>query len=297
MYLTDVFTKNTQNEIIRGYDENTEINQIRVHRFTEGLDKPDRTFYINEFYEMQWIPAKSQNDQNIDWDVTVLITRAGTQDLDTPMFGKTDKDIGTNTNIFLKRFNQISEAVANLNELKILQGDIKPANIILETDEENPTEIIPALIDFDLSADWSSKPNSSNIFDPTLRYTEIKNDKYGYRMPTIEAYKNNDDLYFYTIHLLEDTFALAKTYLQLLKINNKKINRQDLRIRAIENLATYVTKENEFEFFQVPNSSIWSNMMNDIISKNLSDPISYVNQKICLFNGIFIVLNNNHCIA
>ena len=261
-------------EISRGYDENPNLNQVRVHRWADPNDRPDHTYYLNEFYEMQWIQA--QNQQLQARNVTVMITRGGTQDLDRRMFAN-NNNIANNTNIFLERYYLISLAVANLNDKRILHGDIKTGNIILESNERNPGEIIPALIDFDLSIDWSEI--DFHNWNPTLRYSKRNEDETEYRMPSIEDFENPDnDDYFYSDDLREDTFALAHTYNELLRINNNYIDANDVRIRAIKILADDVTNPNEFKIYQVPPSSTWNEMMDEIINKNNPDPVAYANE-------------------
>lgn len=249
----------------RNYSNNKDLNILQANF---GEQKDPKTLYINQFYEMQWIHAQIQSKTE---NVTILITAPGTQDLSKPMFNSgVDIDLGHNTEEFLRIYKELCIGAANVNLKGIIHGDHKPANIILEKDANGVRH--PAIIDFDLMGEFNE--NFDN-YDNQLRFSPL------YRAPSIENYKkqktvarknsrnqtviNLEEFYYFTKDFREDTYAIAKTYLQLGSINKSFLNTQDLRVKAILTLVNKLIAKEPFSLLNVPNTHIWAQMVSSII--------------------------------
>ena len=173
----------------------------RIQINLSGEDNPNRAG-IALFYEMQieTIIIDGMRDY-----LTTLITEPEVQNMSHQLFeDNTSKE--ENTTTFLRYMHEMAIGARNINQKKILHGNIRPKNIILVKGDDDLLH--PKFIDFDLMLDGRKNEFKSN----TLRYTE------DFRPPWIH---NDFKDIFYNKKFTEDTYALGATIMWIFQKNKK----------------------------------------------------------------------------
>ena len=245
-------------------DKSKHIVQINM-----GQAKDPHSMYINQFYEMQFVPTKILKSVR---NMTIMITGAGTQDLNSSMFQNTwNKGQTSNTEEFLRIYHEYCIGAANINHHKILHGDHKPPNVILELDQNNVRH--PAIIDFDIMADFTQEDNTN--YDSQLRYTT------GFRAPSIESKSIikkvhgfnelnqkviiSKQFYYFSTDLREDTYAMGMTFKTMISRNTDDINTIDHRIQTIKTVINRLWLAKPFDISKIPTTARWAEIVDSLI--------------------------------
>ena len=244
-------------------------NSKNIVQINMGEEKDPNSLYINQFYEMQFVPAKIVKSTR---NMTLMVTGAGTQDLNSSMFqGKWNKGQTSNTEEFLRIYHEYCIGAANVNHHKILHGDHKPPNAILELDQNNIRH--PAIIDFDIMGNFMN-PERDN-YEDQLRFTE------GYRAPSIESKSiikskqvidqsgqkviKSKTFYYFTLTMNEDTYAMGMTFKKMIAKNTDDINTIDHRIQNIKTVINRLWNAKPFNISKIPTTARWAEMVDSLI--------------------------------
>ena len=253
------------------FDQQKKIAQI--HRYNL-IDRPIQAFYIQEFYEMQELPPSDQNSKH----VTILITRPAIQTFLNPVFKPTyhNNELEKNTKKLMEYIYEISLALSYCQEFGILHGDIRPENIVMVRDYENPETLLPALSNFEsaLFRDNNLSPEQINNYDPKLRYFNSN-----YRMPSIQSLKDNNSGYYYSDDFREDSYALAATIRRILQINNGTFFPGTNPMRGLKAFLDHILDPETFSLYKIPPPSEFINIIMNI-KGNKPIPENYIKNTI-----------------
>ena len=271
--LTGKMEKNYYNEsetMLYSYDENE--GRAERHADQDQTDDHNQDF-INKFLEMQKGTLKYFSDfAKMDkvFYVTVLVTEAGIGDMVQKLF-KSGTDLTANTSNFIRIVTEMVKGCVNVNNKGILHGDIKSDNYVVVVDKNG--ELHPNIIDFDLILDSSVEP----FVNRQLRYTK------GFRAPwitpieKIETRKDSKgqifivtkEYYKFDPQFREDTYALAKTILEILKINASVLYPYDPKLMKIKNYVNnnIVFKANSGPSFIPTTSQMYSDLVDIMVNE------------------------------
>ena len=239
------FNENVIQAVLSGNKSEDKYNPGTIRPFS--YDKSEGRIEINndgetnpykdgvcKFYEMQKATIKYQSKLNkeIKFYETTLITDVGVSDMHRALFTSIDNR-EENTATFLRYMVEFVLGGRNINKQGILHGDIKPKNVILVEGSDGLLHV--EHIDFDLILD-----HRDDLIDRQLRYTK------DFRAPWIKGFFLNVEkdihkeprykqFYKFDENYKEDTYALGKSILKMIKLNEYYLLPVDNTILKLSN--------------------------------------------------------------